>query len=80
VEASNIMSTMTLELSDDIVRALQSLARQTGRSEAALIHEAIEEYLRLQHSPLRSLGLGATETVRARDVESWLEEYYRPTR
>lgn len=74
------MDKTTLYLPSDTQQALRLIARRTGRSQAALIREAIDDYVRRQERvPLRSLGLGENETVHAQDAEAWLERHFRPS-
>lgn len=73
------MEKTTLYLPEELQTAVRALARRTGRSQAALIREALEAYVRQQgRLPLRSLGMGENEQVRAQDTATWLERHFRP--
>ncbi|MDQ3387722.1 MAG: ribbon-helix-helix domain-containing protein [Actinomycetota bacterium] len=59
---------------EDIQRALRQAARRKGQPQAALIRQALEEYLeRVDRPRLRSVGVGEDPDLAARDTESWLE-------
>jgi predicted DNA-binding protein len=69
----------TLYLPDNLQRALRQAARRTGRSQADIVREAVERYLRGEEVPrFRSMGVAADGTLSAEDVEAWLERTWNP--
>lgn len=67
------MEKTTLYLPTDLQRALQELARRSGRPQAELVREALRSYLEGVAAPLpRSLGLGEDNGLAARESEAWL--------
>lgn len=71
------MNKTTLYLPDDLHRSLQAAARRTGRSQAKLIRDAVEQYLAGDERPkLVSIGLGDDPGLDAQDHEAWLSEQW----
>ncbi len=71
------MRKTTLYLPEDLQRSLKEAARRTGRPEAAIIREALTEYLRDRARPEpRSIGAGEDAELAARDSEAWLRDHW----
>ena len=73
------MVAKTIELSDELQQQIADLARQTGRPETDLLHEAIATYVRTRrtHRP-RSDGTIDAPDLAARDFDKWLAANWRP--
>ncbi len=72
------MEKTTVYLPADLQRALQVLARRTGRSQADLIREAVAGYVRGQERPrLRSIGLGEDSRLSGAKSEEYLRLRWR---
>ena len=77
------MKSTTVELPDEMDSFLKQIAHQTGRTEAELIREAIEDYLIRKNRPLHScIGMGASgqPNLAQRDeellwTEGWQSEW-----
>ena len=55
------MKRTTVDLPEEANLALKGLVQKTGRSQAELIREAIEQYLSQESQPLpRSVGMGSS--------------------
>lgn len=68
------MEKTTLYLPADLHRALREAARRVRTSQAQLVREALEAYVREQKPPRpRSVGLGGDSGLAARDDEAWLD-------
>lgn len=68
----------TLYLPEDLRHRLKSVAHRAQRSEADLVREALEAYLRQQAHPLpSSVGAGEDSELAARDGEAWLAARWR---
>jgi len=73
------MEKTTLYLPPDLHRSYRDLARRLGRSQAALMREALQHFAVQQDAPrLRSLGIAKHVTLQSDDVETWLEANWRP--
>lgn len=73
------MEKTTLYLPPDLHRSYRDLARRLGRSQAALMREALVQYADDQQSPpLRSLGIVECFGVPAADVDEWLHANWHP--
>lgn len=71
------MEKTTLYLPPRIQAELRALARRTGRSQAALIRDALEAYVAGQDQPWpSSIGIGADGSLDAENVEPWLAEHW----
>ncbi len=69
------MEKTTLYLPPELHRALRDAARQTGKSQAALVREAVAAYLAQMKRPVpRSLGVAEDPGLTGRGSEDWLEE------
>lgn len=67
------MEKTTLYLPPELQRALREEGRRSGRPQAALIREALAEYLRKRPRPLpRSVGIVADGKLAARGAKEWL--------
>jgi predicted transcriptional regulator len=73
------MKQTTIELPDKTDEFLKQIAHQTGRTEAELIREAIEDYITRRMRPLHScIGMGASgqSDLAQRDEELlWTEKW-----
>ncbi|HEY7033759.1 MAG TPA: hypothetical protein VH482_20655 [Thermomicrobiales bacterium] len=73
------MATKTVELSDELLRQIADLARQTGRAEMDLLHEAIAGYVHVHRAPRpRSDATLDDPELAARDLDDWLAAHWRP--
>ncbi|MBI4278038.1 MAG: ribbon-helix-helix protein, CopG family [Armatimonadetes bacterium] len=71
------MNKTTLYLPPDLHQAVKEAARRTRRSQAAVVREALEQYLRTLEQPrLRSLGMGADPGLTGRNSEDWLARHW----
>lgn len=62
-------------LAPDIQARLRLAARQLGRSQTALVNEALDNFLRSQRSAeLRSIGAGEDGAMGAAEVKRWARE------
>lgn len=69
------MSKTTLYLPVDLQQALRAEARRSGASQADLVRQALETFLRGRERPLpKSIGIVSDGTLQARDIEQWLRE------
>lgn len=67
------MSKTTLYLPVDLQQALRAEARRSGASQAELVREALEGFLRGRKRPLpKSIGIVSDGTLQARDVKKWI--------
>lgn len=67
------MVAKTIELSDELQQQIAELARQTGRAETDLLHEAIATYVQAHRVPRpRSDGTIDDSALAARDIDAWL--------
>lgn len=58
-------------------RRLQEEARRVGRTQAAIIREAVERYLDTQERPpLRSVGMLSKKSLTSSNQERWLQEHW----
>ena len=74
------MGKTTVYLPTELSLAIKAISRRTGRSQAAIIREALQDYVDRQEPPhLLSLGI-VTEDIglQAADVEAWLAANWRP--
>ncbi|MGQ0569605.1 MAG: CopG family transcriptional regulator [Armatimonadota bacterium] len=68
------MQKTTLYFPAELFRALREASRRAQRSQADMVREAVEQYLRKLGKPrLKSLGAGADGKLRGAEVEEWLE-------
>lgn len=75
------MEKTTLYLPPDLHRSYRDLARRLGRSQAALMREALQHFAVQQDAPpLRSLGIAKHVALQSDDVEAWLEANWHPER
>jgi predicted transcriptional regulator len=73
------MVTRTVELPDELHRQITELARQSGRAETDLLHEAIAIYVQTHRAPVpKSDGAIEDVVLAARDVDEWLTANWRP--
>jgi predicted transcriptional regulator len=74
------MEKTTLYLPTELQSSLRDLSRRSGRPQAALIREAVAEYVTRQQKPWpKSIGSGADGRVTGRASEDWLrEQWSRP--
>jgi len=69
----------TIQLPPELRQQLEALAERTGRTEAEIIVEAVETYLRAERRPrLRSLGAFQDDEVHAANLDEWLKANWRP--
>lgn len=69
-----LMEKTTVYIPEGVQRDLRQMARREGRPQAALVRQALEEYLEKAGRPsLRSVGAGEDRELSARDTEAWLE-------
>ncbi len=69
------MEKTTLYLPDDLREELRGAARQSGRSQAELVRDALRSFLDSRPSTLpRSMGAVSDETFDARDDEGYLAD------
>jgi hypothetical protein len=69
------MEKTTLYLPLELQQGLRDLSRRTGRPQAALIREALAEYVAGQEHPWpRSIGTASSGTVTGAGSEAWLRE------
>ncbi|HEX5504855.1 MAG TPA: ribbon-helix-helix protein, CopG family [Thermomicrobiales bacterium] len=69
------MDKTTLSLPAEVRRAFRELAERTGRPQAEIIREALEEYLRSHQADqpaLCSVGIVAVPDVHGADSEDWV--------
>ena len=75
----SMMSKTTLYLPADLQAGFRALARRLGRPQAALMREALHDYLNQQEPPpLRSMGVLKQYDVQAAESEDWLLANWRP--
>ena len=73
------MEKTTLYLPRELHVAIRVLARRRGRSQAAVIRDALQDYVeRSEPVPLVSLGAGADPNLSGADVEEWLAANWHP--
>ena len=73
------MEKTTLYLPTELLRTFQQLAQRSGRSQAALMRAALQEYAAIQERPrLKSLGIAKGVALQGADVETALELGWRP--
>jgi hypothetical protein len=71
------MNKTTIYLPEALHRSLQGVARRSGRSQAHVIRDAIEQYVANEEPPqLTSIGVGDDPELDARDYEAWLEAHW----
>jgi len=69
----------TVYFPSDLRSKVAALARQSGRSQAEILRDAVRAYVDRAARPRpRSLGLGDNPDISGADAESWLREYWRP--
>jgi hypothetical protein len=69
------MEKTTLYLPGELQAGLRDISRRTGRSQAALIREALSDYIAAQERPWpRSIGSAADGTVSGGDSEDWMRK------
>jgi predicted transcriptional regulator len=74
-----VVEKTTLYLPTQLLRTYRQLAQRTGRSQAALMREALQRFADRQERPrLKSLGLAKNVRLQGADVEAWLEANWRP--
>ena len=73
------MEKTTLYLPTRLLRTYQQLARQSGRSQAALMRDALQRFADHQaRPPLKSLGIARKVRLQGADVETRLDAEWRP--
>ena len=73
------MDKTTLYLPSELHLVIKAIARRTGRPRAALIREALREYVdRQQAPPLLSLGIIEDAGVHSDEIDDWLKANWRP--
>lgn len=73
------MEKTTLYLPSGTLNTLRGLSKRTGRPQAELLREAIDQFLgEQQRPPLRSVGVVKSNEIRGRDAEDWLRDNWRP--
>lgn len=74
------MDKTTLYLPTELRLAIRSISRSTGRAQAAVIREAIQQYVDGQEPPpLLSLGIAEDAGgLQGADVDDWLKANWRP--
>jgi hypothetical protein len=78
-EERTTMEKTTLYLTTELHEGLKALSLRSGRSQAALIREALHAYIAQQEWPLpSSTGIGSDPELSGEQVEDWLEENWRP--
>lgn len=69
------MEKTTVYIPREMQASLKALAKRTGRSQADLMREALELYVRGQQRQLPSfVGIIKDGSLQARDVEDWLNQ------
>lgn len=72
------MTRTTVYFPLELQRELRDEARRSGTPQAELIRAAVEAFLRSRTRPApRSIGVGESGTLSARDTEAWLREEWR---
>lgn len=67
------MSKTTLYLPVGLQQALRAEAKRSGASQAELVRQALETFLRGRERPLpKSIGIVADGTLSGRDSEAWI--------
>ncbi len=75
------MEKTTLYLPAELQASLRALARQTGRSQANLVREAIETYVAGHERPRpKSIGVAADGSLDAADAKRWVHERWAADR
>jgi hypothetical protein len=73
------MERTTVYFPEDLRNKVAALSRQSGRSQAQILREAVQAYVDREYRPtLKSLGLGDNPDVSATDTDEWLRENWRP--
>ncbi len=73
------MDKTTVYLPTELHFEVRAIARRTGRPQAVVIREAIQEYVDRQDEPeLLSLGIAENAGLDGADVEDWLKANWRP--
>jgi len=67
---ASMLKTVTIELEDKTLQALQRLARQTDRSIGDLVYQAVRDYLEVQEWQHRKIAAG----IAAADVGEFATE------
>jgi predicted transcriptional regulator len=71
------MDKTTLYLPNELRRALKDAARRSGRAQADLVREALQQYLAKQPRPWpKSIGAGSDGRISAQDSEDWIREHW----
>jgi predicted transcriptional regulator len=73
------MQKTTLYLADDLQRSLAAVAKREGRSQAAIVRDALSAYLS-RSAPVRpsSIGAGSDKEVSGAASEAWLRKNWKP--
>lgn len=75
------MDKTTLYIPSGLHRRIKEIGRQEGRSQAAVIREALQDYVeRQEEPPLLSLGAVAHSDLQGADVDDWLRANWHPDR
>jgi predicted transcriptional regulator len=73
------MVAKVIELSDEIQQQIADLARQTGRAETDLLHEAIATYVQARRVPRPRSDCAIDDPeFAAHDVDEWLAANWLP--
>lgn len=73
------MVATTVDLPVELRRALAAAARESGRDEAEIVREALDDYLRARNRPRpRSVGMVDDPELNGVDTEDWLRANWRP--
>jgi len=73
------MEKTTLYLPTELLLTFRGLARRTGRSQAALMREALQGYMDQQEAPhFHSIGIAEHSDLNAEDIDEWLAANWRP--
>ncbi len=73
------MRKTTLYLPTEVQRRLKDAAVRSGRPQAEIVRQALEQYLQAERPPLpRSIGTVEDAGLDGRDSEQWLRENWRP--
>lgn len=69
------MNKTTLYLPDELHLGVQTAAKQSGKSQAELVREAVRDYLgRMARPTLTSVGSGEDAGLAGKDTEDWLDK------
>ena len=73
------MEKTTLYLPEELQQRLRQESRRTGRPQAVIVREALDEYLAGKPRALpRSIGLGNDPDLSGADIDDWLRDNWQP--